>query len=177
MELEDMPQVCNHQKRSWRNDRTGAIAFAKHMPTVGRDTHRLTGQAPMEYGVRRVVPWSKEGVSPYVSESLSAYPDLLNENIVAKLRKAGHIVMQAGPTFARPAPEQPAARAQASFKESVHWRDPLRGAVEPTDKDKADAIAIDGLRNTSESLGKLSFTSAYGIKFGEILKQVLDDHP
>ena len=26
-------------------------------------------------------------------------------------------------------------------------------------------------------MGKLSFTSAYGIELGEILKQVLDDHP
>ena len=75
MELEDMPQVCNHQKRSWRNDRIGAITFAKHMPTVGRDTHRLIEQAPMVYVLRRVVPWSKEGESPYVSESLPAYPD------------------------------------------------------------------------------------------------------
>ena len=79
MELEGMPQVCNHQKRSWRNDRIGAVTFAKHMPTPGRDTHRLTERAPMEYGVRRVAPWSKEGESPYVSESLSAYPELLNE--------------------------------------------------------------------------------------------------
>lgn len=46
MELEDMPTVCNNQKRSWRNDRTGAITFSKHMPTAGRDTHRLTEQAP-----------------------------------------------------------------------------------------------------------------------------------
>ena len=28
MELEDMPQVCNRQERSWRHDRVGAIAFA-----------------------------------------------------------------------------------------------------------------------------------------------------
>lgn len=110
----------------------------------------------MELVVRRVVPWSKEGESPYVSESLSAYPDVLNEHIVPKLRKAIHIVKQAGPTFARAAPEQPAVKAQASFKESVHWRDPLRGAMEPTDKEQADAKAIGGLRNTSESLGELS---------------------
>ena len=74
-----MPTACTHQKRSWRNDCTGAIAFSKHMPTAGTDTHRLTEQAPIEFGVRRVVPWNKEGESPYVSESLSAYPDLLNK--------------------------------------------------------------------------------------------------
>ena len=49
--------------------------------------------------------------------------------------------------------------------------------MEPTDKEQADAKAIGGLRNTSESLSKLSFTSAYGSKLGEILKQALDGHP
>ena len=49
--------------------------------------------------------------------------------------------------------------------------------LEPTDKDKADAASIGGLRNTSEALGKLSFTAAYGLKLGEILKKTLDEHP
>ena len=62
---------------------------------------------------------------PYVSESLFGYPDLVNKYIVAKLRKAIHIVSQAGPTFARTAFEQPAIKAQVVSKESVHWRDPL----------------------------------------------------
>ena len=77
----------------------------------------------------------------------------------------------------RAAPEQPAAKAQAIFKESVHWRDPLRGAIQPTEKEQADARAIGGLRNTSESLGKLSFTANYGIKLGHILKDSLDAQP
>ena len=66
MELEDMPKVCNRQKRSWQNNRTGTITFAKHMPTAGRDTHSLTKQALVEYGVLLVIPWSKEADSPYI---------------------------------------------------------------------------------------------------------------
>ena len=84
---------------------------------------------------------------------------------------------QSGPTFARAAPEQPAVKAQATFRESVHWQDPFRGAMEPADKEQANAKAIGGFRNTSESLDRLSSTSAYGSKLGEILKQSLDGHP
>ena len=85
------------------------------------------------------------------------------------------MVSQSGPFFARPAPEQPAIKAQAVFRESVHWRDPLRGAMEPTEKEQADAKEIGGLRNSSESFCRLSFTSAYGCKLGEILKNALDE--
>ena len=53
----------------------------------------------------------------------------------------------------------------------------MKGIMEPTEKDKADDAAIGGLRNTTESVGKLSFTAAYGAKLGEILKNALDDHP
>ena len=38
-------------------------------------------------------------------------------------------------------------------------------------------MCIGGLRNTSESLNKLSFTAAYGLKLGESLKKTLDEHP
>jgi len=131
------------------------------MPTAGRDTYSLTPQLQTPCGVRRVTPWTTEETSAYVSEGLSAYPDLLNKYIVAKIVKAILTVRQAGPTFARPVLDQSAAMVHSSFKEKVHWRDPLKGALEPTDKDKADAAAIGGLRNTSESLGKLSFTAAY----------------
>ena len=92
------------------------------------------------------------------------------------LRKAIHTVSQSGPTFARAAPELPAIKAQAVLRESVRWRDPLQGAMEPTEKEQADAKAVGGLRNTSESLGRLSFTSAYGSKLGEIPNSALDVH-
>ena len=49
--------------------------------------------------------------------------------------------------------------------------------MEPTEKDKADEAAIGGLRNTAESVGRLSSTAAYGAKLGTILKNALDDHP
>ena len=126
--------------------------MSRHMPTAGRDTHSLTSQTSTSFGVRRVTPWNTEEGSPYVSEGLSAYPDLLNRFIAAKITKAIYIVRQDGPTFARPNPEQPAAKAHAAFKDKLQWRDPLKGMLEPTDKDKADAASIGGLRNKSEAL-------------------------
>ena len=49
--------------------------------------------------------------------------------------------------------------------------------MEPTEKDKADEGAIGGLRNTVNSVNRLSFTAAYGAKLGAILKNALYDHP
>ena len=150
MELDGMPTKCEQIKRTWVNDRTGAITFSRHMPTVGKDTHSLTSQTSTSFGVRRVTPWNTEEGPPYVSEGLSAYPDLLNRFITAKITKAIYIVRQDGPTFARPNPEQPAAKAHAAFKDKLQWRDPLKGLLDPTYKDKADDASIGGLRNTSE---------------------------
>ena len=177
MELEGMPTKCSHQKRTWHNDRTGIITFSRHMPTAGRDTHSLTPQAPMQFGIRRVTPWDSEQSSPYVSEGLAAYPDLLNRFIVAKLRKATYQVRQSGPTFARPIPEDTAAKAAQIFREKLQWRDPLKGIMEPTDKDKADEAAIGGLRNTVNSVNRLSFTAAFGSKLGAKMKKALDEQP
>ena len=122
-----MPTKCEHQKRTWHNDRTGVITFSRHMPTAGRDTHSLTPQSPMQFGIRRVTPWDSEQSSPYISEGLAAYPDLLNRFIVAKMRKATYQVLQSGPTFARPIPDDTAAKAQSIFREKLQWRDPLKG--------------------------------------------------
>ena len=49
--------------------------------------------------------------------------------------------------------------------------------MEPTDKDKADEAAIGGLRNTVNSVNRLSFTAAFGAKLGAKLKKALDDQP
>ena len=177
MDLEGMPTKCEHVKRTWHNNRTGKITFSRHMPTAGKDTHSLTAQSPPAFGVRWVTPWDDEEASPYVSESLAAYPDLLNKFIVSKIIKAVCVVQQSGPIFARPNLEQPAAKAHSAFKETLQWRDPLKGLVEPTDKDKADDASIGGLRNTSDAISKLSFTAAYGVKLEEKLKTTLDQHP
>ena len=151
-----MPTRCEHVKRTWHNNRTGAITFSRYMPTAGKDTHSMTSQSSTSFGVRRVTPWDSEVTSPYVSESLAAYPDLLNRFIVAKISKAVYTVRQEG---------------------SLQWRAPLKGLLEPTDKDKPDDTSIGGLRNTSDALSKLSFTAPYGLKLGECLRKTLDEHP
>ena len=75
----------------------------------------------------------------------------------------------------RVAPELPMARVQAAFKENRTRRDPLRGAVRPTNKEEADTMAaISGLRNTAESVSRLSYLSEYGLVLGAKLKAVLE---
>ena len=72
--LEGMPTKCEHQKRTWHNDRGGVVTFSRHMPTAGRDTHSLTPQSPMQFGIRRVTPWDSEQSSPYISEGACGVP-------------------------------------------------------------------------------------------------------
>ena len=93
------------------------------------------------------------------------------------MRKAVYEVRQSGPTFARPNPDDAATKARSIFREKLQWRDPLKGTMEPTEKDKADEAAIGGLRNTVNSVNRLSFTAAYGAKLGARLKIALDEHP
>ena len=104
MELDGMPTKGEHVKRTWHNNRTGTITFSRHMPTAGKDTHSLTSQSSTSFGVRRATPWDSEVASPYVSESLAAYPDLLTRFIVVKISKAVYIVHQDGPIFCTPKP-------------------------------------------------------------------------
>ena len=56
MELDGMPNKCEHLKRTWHNNRIGVIIFSRHMPTAGRDSHSLTPQSSTTFGIRRVTP-------------------------------------------------------------------------------------------------------------------------
>ena len=50
------------------------------------------------------------------------------------------------------------------FAEKITWRDPLRGSLQPTDKEAADERAIGGLRDTAASLARLTATADFGTK-------------
>ena len=62
-------------------------------------------------------------------------------------------------------PPKPVARS--SFSEKVQWMNPLRGTVGPTAKEAADALAIGGLRNTADSVSRLSYSVKFGRGLGE----------
>ena len=48
------------------------------------------------------------------------------------------------------------------FVEKIEWRDPLRGPIDLTDKEKADALAIGGMRDAAASLEKLTYSAEFG---------------
>ena len=72
-------------------------------------------------------------------------------------------------------PAEPVKKARFSFTEKIQWRDPLRGVVGPTDMELADERAIGGLRNTAESVGRLSYSAAFGSKLGAAIRTTLQD--
>ena len=112
---------CNHFVQANADRWSG---FAQFDATVVDDFRHSTGHS-MGYGA---------GISLYFRE-LGCIPGLVDRFIVAKIRKATYKVLQSGPTFARPVSDNAAIKAQAIFKEKLHWRGPLKGVLEPTEKD------------------------------------------
>ena len=54
------------------------------------------------------------------------------------------------------------AAQRKDFRESIQRRNPLRGTLCPTEKEKADALAIGGLRNTGATIAQLSYSADFG---------------
>ena len=50
----------------------------------------------------------------------------------------------------------------------------MRGQVPLTEKEQADRKAIDGLRNTADSVGRLHLVAAFGFKLGKRLCELLN---
>ena len=46
-------------------------------------------------------------------------------------------------------------RCRFSFSEKIIWTEPLRGTTPLTEREEEDAIAIAGLRNAPDSIGRL----------------------
>ena len=114
-----------------------------------------------------------------MSEPLAPFPDSLNKYLAAKIVLAIRTARKVFGTTpqAYVAPELPMAHAQAAFKETISWPNPLRGAIRQTDKEQADTLAIGGSRNTAEPGSRLSYLSKYGMELGAKLKLVLDSNP
>jgi len=63
------------------------------------------------------------------------------------------------------------------FAEKIVWRDPLRGVIQPTEKEAADEIAIGGLRDTAASVSRLTATAEFGRPIGvEIMDALRTQH-
>ena len=59
------------------------------------------------------------------------------------------------------------------FKEKIHWTEPLRGHHHCTEKELEDNLAIGGLRDAANSVGRLHLVSQFGRMMGGKLVQLL----
>ena len=105
------------------------------------------------------------------------YPPLLERYLAVVLQLSILRPAQLSLTDAAPnsteAAEAKLNRARFSFKEQISWLEPLRGTIQPTDKEAADNLAIGGLRNTAASVGRLHMVAAFGRKIGAALRTLL----
>lgn len=128
----------------------------------------------------------------YISGQRSAYPDLLNRYLVAKTQMP---VYRAPPSLlsaTRPAVVMDACskksrapaidddtqakmkRCRYIFSEQILWAEPLRGNMPLTEKEIADNLAIGGLLNTAESVGRLHMVKQFGTRLGDALQKMMN---
>ena len=88
----------------------------------------------------------------YVSESLAAYPPLLNRYLVSKLITGVNTAEKLETA------EPPQKQVRVNHAEAVNWTRRLRGNVLPTDKQAADDLAIGGMKDTAASVARLSYS-------------------
>ena len=77
------------------------------------------------------------------------------------------------PSDDTPIDDAPSKKARFSFTAKILRRDPLRGALTPTDKELADEQAIGGLRNIAQNLSRLSYSTSFGQTHGKAIKATL----
>ena len=128
----------------------------------------------------------------YISGQLSAYPDLLNRYLVTMIQMAVYrappfllsatrpdVVMDAC-SKKRRAPaidddtQAKMKRCRFSFSEQILWTEPLRGTIPLTAKEIADNLAIGGLRNTAESVGRIHMVKQFGTRLGDALQKMMN---
>ena len=170
-----MPTVCTHPKRTWHCDLDGSAVYARHRPTTGAKTTYSLSRKVEFTGCKFNAPTMQD----FVSGSLAAYPDLLNRYLVAKLILGIAAVMGrlAIPNSKRQKTLETGSLetvwSTQGIKEKFVGSNPLRGVLLPTDKEQADALAIGGLRNSADSVARLSFTAAFGIDLGTAIRKRL----
>ena len=49
--------------------------------------------------------------------------------------------------------------------------EPIAGAIVPTDKEQAEALAIEGMHKTADSVGRLQFLASTGSSIGKVIKE------
>ena len=65
------------------------------------------------------------------------------------------------------------SNARFKFAEKVRWSQRARGLVEPTDREKEDALAIGGLRDTAHSVSRLHLVETFGAQLGQQLRHLV----
>ena len=98
-----------------------------------------------------------------MATQLETYPPLLNRFLVNAMRIGIHNNLQWLKRKVTGESTSSATRFKYShgFAEKIVWRDPLRGALQPTDKEAADDRAIGGLRDTAASVARLTKTAEF----------------
>jgi hypothetical protein len=160
-----MPSKCSHNEVQW-HAADGTKHFGKHPPARGTKRFFRTEEEASHQANDR---------QSFVTSALSAYPDLLNKFIAAKLvlamRKAEHVSSPDVP-LADPAVEQH-RWDQRLGKEKVNFSVHLKGTPTTDAKAQEEHMAVGGLRDTAKSVHRLHHERTVGKAIGFDIRRAL----
>ena len=167
--LDDMTAACAHEPRVWHEEGTGKTITAPHPPARGRRRFFAT----LDEAMQAIAPTSR-----FCTTTLSYYTPLLNRYLALKLKLA---CTKRQSISSKPAQQSLDSQSSGGNwdkrqgREEVHFSQPLRGeAVD--EKKREEQMAIGGLRNTAQSLKKLTASTTFGRKLGlELMSAVTND--
>ena len=142
VDLSDMPTRCLHPLRTWYA-RDGTSMQSKHPPAHGIVTFHASPDLAQHTAAQG-----------FITKKLSAYPDLLNRDLSARMAKS---IYTPRITSLKPQSSVPLAhqwddrRGKERIRYSVH----LRGQPAPDEKTEAEHTAVGGLRDAATSISKL----------------------
>lgn len=166
IDLSDFPSSCTHKKRPWFRAGSGEAVTCPHPPSRGSVQYFSTQSEALK----------AHNSSNFVSAALAHYPPLLNRYFSTK------ILLSITGTKSKPILSVHAVKSvhadaihwdNKADKESVIYRQRLRGVVQPDPKVIADRLAVGGLRNTSASIKKLHCVTNFGQSMGRDIRRCL----
>ena len=167
--LEDMPTACPHSNRTWFSALDGTAGQARRRPSTTNELLTLqqqTNSVPQ--------PWQPKD---FAVADTNLYAVILTRYLAAKIKLAvmgtDSIGKPVAITSAADKNDDRLAKAQFSLIEKISWRNQLRGIVSPIEKEAADRLAIGGLRDAAESVGRLHAVASFGRSLGEAIRNSL----
>ena len=165
LDLSDLPQTCMHLPRTW-HAKDGEQFVGRHPPSFGSKVFCKSREEAGQLAAS----------NEFVTSKLSAYPDLLNRYLSAKLASVC-LRGQSGDIAAATTGPARHAWQDRLGKERVEVGVHLKGTPSPDIKSQEEQMAIGGLRDATKSVSRLHQEATLGRAIGIDIMALLSANP